>query len=225
MLRVDILSAVPSSMQSYIDSSILKIAREKGLAEIHLHNLHDYTEDKFGRIDDYPYGGGSGMLIKCEPVFNLIEQLQSERDYDEVIYLSADGEKFTQTVANEFSLKQNLIFIAGHYKGIDQRIRDELVTREISMGDFILTGGELPSLIIVDAVVRLLPGVIGDSTSALTDSFMDGLLEAPSYTRPDDFKGFKVPDVLLSGNHAKIDEWKQEMSLEKTKKRRPDLLD
>jgi len=203
----------------------MKIAQEKSLVEIVLHNLHDYTSDKFGRIDDYPYGGGSGMLIKCEPVFNLVGKLRSERNYDEVIYVSADGKTFDQTTANELSLKTNLILIAGHYKGIDQRIRDELVTREISIGDFILTGGELPSLIIIDSVVRLLPGVIGDSTSALSDSFMDGLLEAPSYTRPDDFNGLKVPEILLSGNHAKIDDWKQEMSLNKTKERRPDLLE
>jgi tRNA (guanine37-N1)-methyltransferase len=224
MMRIDILSAVPSSMQSYIESSILKIANEKKLAEIYIHNLHDFTKNPKHRIDDYPFGGGAGMLIKCEPVFNLVEKLKSERDYDEVVFMSADGEIFNQSIANGYSLKENIIIISGHYKGIDQRIRDEIVTKEISLGDFVLTGGELPALVFADAVIRLIPGVIGDTESALLDSHMDGLLEAPQYTRPSDFRGHKVPEVLLGGNHKKIVEWRQEKSLEKTKKRRPDLL-
>ena len=224
MMRIDIVSAVPSSMQSYVGASIIKIAEEKNLAEIHIHNLHDFTKNPKHRIDDYPFGGGAGMLIKCEPVFNIVEKLKSERNYDDVIFMCADGEIFNQSLANEYSLKENIIIIAGHYKGIDQRIRDEIVTREISLGDFVLSGGELPALVFADAVIRLIPGVIGDAESALSDSHMDGLLESPQYTRPSDFRGQKVPDVLLGGNHKKIDEWRQEKSLEKTKELRPDLL-
>jgi len=224
MMRIDIVSAVPSSMQSYVEASIIKIAKEKNLAEIHIHNLHDFTKNPKHRIDDYPFGGGAGMLIKCEPVFNIVEKLKSERNYDDVIFMCADGEIFNQSLANEYSLRENIIIIAGHYKGIDQRIRDEIVTREISLGDFVLSGGELPALVFADAVIRLIPGVIGDAESALSDSHMDGLLESPQYTRPSDFRGQKVPEVLLGGNHKKIDEWRQEKSLEKTKERRPDLL-
>ena len=225
MLRIDIISAVPKSMESYINSSIIKNAREKGFVEIHLHNLHDHTNDKQGRIDDYPYGGGAGMLIKCEPVFNLVDKLKSEREYDDIIFLTADGTVLNQSISNKLSLSANIILLAGHYKGIDQRIRDELITKEISIGDFILTGGELPSSCFsMDSVVRLIPGVIGDAEAALSDSFQDGLLEAPNYTRPENFNGLKVPAILLSGNHAKIDEWKQEQSVEKPKNRRPDLL-
>lgn len=225
MIRIDILSAVPSLMESYINGSIIKIAREKGFVEIFLHNLHDYALDKYKHIDDTPFGGGAGMIVKCQPVFECIEKLLDERTYDEIIYMSADGETLDQSMANEFSLKQNLMLIAGHYKGIDQRIRDTFVTREVSIGDFVLSGGELPALVFADSIIRLIPGVIGDAESALDDSFMNGLLEAPQYTRPADFRGQKVPDVLLSGNHAEIRKWREQMSIEKTKLRRPDLLD
>ncbi len=223
-MRIDILSAVPELMQSYIDWSIVKIAREKNLAEVYFHNLHDYALDKYKHIDDAPFGGAAGMLIKCQPVFDCIEKLTAQRQYDEIIYMTADGERLEQSHANELSLKSNLMIIAGHYKGIDQRIRDTYVTREISLGDFVLSGGELPALVLSDAIIRLLPGVIGDAESALDDSFMTGLLEPPQYTRPADFRGQKVPDILLSGHHAKIQEWQEEKSLEKTRQRRPDLM-
>ncbi len=224
-MRIDILSAVPSSLESYINASILKIAQEKDAVKIVLHNLHDYALDKFKHIDDTPFGGGAGMLLKCQPVFDCIEKLKSERDYDEIIFVSADGEKFEQSIANELSLKKNIIMLAGHYKGIDQRIRDVLITRELSIGDFVLSGGELPSLVIADAVIRLIPSVLGDAESALEDSFQVGLLEPPQYTRPAEYRGLKVPDVLLSGNHAEIRKWRDEMALKKTSERRPDLLD
>lgn len=223
-MKFDIVTAIPESIESYLNYSIIKNAREKGLIKVMMHNLHDYSGNKWRRIDDYPFGGDAGMVIQCEPVFNCIEKLKSENDYDEIIYLTPDGELFNQKIANELSLKNNLLLLAGHYKGIDQRIRDSLITREISVGDYVLTGGELPSLIILDAVVRLLPGVIGDATSALNDSFQDGLLEAPIYTRPSVFRGMEVPKVLLSGNHKEIEEWKFQQSLEKTKKLRPDML-
>lgn len=224
-IRIDIISAVPESMESYINASIVKNAREKGIAIINLHNLHDYADNKFGHIDDYPYGGAAGMLIKCEPIFDCIEKLLSEREYDEVIFMAADGEKLTQKIANEISLKKNIIILAGHYKGIDQRVRDTLITREISIGDYVLSGGELPAIVLTDAIVRLLPGVLGDLSSALEDSFMEGLLEAPQYTRPAIFKGLEVPNVLLNGNHKEIEKWKEEQSYLKTKERRKDLLD
>lgn len=224
MMRIDILSAIPESMSSYINSSIVRLAREKGYAEIVLHNLHDYAIDRYKHIDDSPFGGGAGMLIKCQPVFDCIERLLSERRYDEIIYASADGKRLDQSDSNRLSLLQNIMIIAGHYKGIDQRIRDTFVTLEISLGDFVLSGGELPALVICDSIVRLIPGVIGDAESALDDSFQNGLLEAPQYTRPADFRGQKVPDVLLSGNHAEIRKWREEQSLLKTKLRRPDLL-
>ena len=224
-IRIDIISAVPESFESIINTSIIRIAREKGIANIVVHDLHDYAEDKFGHIDDYPYGGAAGMLIKCEPVFRIIEKLQAEREYDEIIYPTADGELFNQSTANELSLKRNLIILAGHYKGIDQRIKDTFITKEISIGDYVLSGGELPSLVIADAVVRLIPGVLGDTQSALEDSFQDGLLDPPQYTRPADYRGMKVPAPLLSGDHKKIREWQHEQAYEKTKKRRPDLLE
>ena len=224
-MRIDIISAVPETMQSYIDNSIIKIARDKGFVEIHLHNLHNYSENKHKKIDDYPFGGAAGMVMTCQPIFSLIEELKYQRNYDEVIFTSAEGEKFNQDNANYLSLKENIIILAGHYKGIDQRVRDILITKEYSMGDFILTGGELPALTICDSVVRLIPGAIGDSEAALTDSFMNGLLEEPQYTRPADFRGYKVPEILLSGNHAAIDKWRQEEQLRKTKRLRPDLLD
>jgi len=223
-MRFDIISAVPDTMSSYINSSIIKNAQEKNKVEIHLHDLHDYSERKHKKIDDYPFGGGSGMLIQCEPVFKLINKLKSERNYGEVIYTSADGHTYNQDTANQLSLKDNIIIIAGHYKGIDQRIRDVLVTKEISVGDFILTGGELPSLLILDSVVRLLPGVLGDSEAAMTDSFMNGLLEEPQYTRPANFQGLEIPQVLLSGNHQAISDWRQEQQILKTQRLRPDLL-
>lgn len=224
-MRIDIISAVPETMQSYIDNSILKIARDKGIVEIHLHNLHDYSTNKHKKIDDYPFGGASGMILTCQPIFTLIEKLKSEREYDEIIFTSAEGEKYTQESANYLSLKKNIIILAGRYKGVDQRVRDNLITREYSMGDFILTGGELPALTICDTVVRLIPGVLGDSEAALTDSFMNGILEEAQYTRPADYQGHKVPDILLSGNHSAIEKWRQENSYNKTKLLRPDLLD
>lgn len=224
-MRIDIISAIPDLMESYINGSIIKIARSKGLVEIILHNLHDYALDKYKHIDDTPFGGGAGMIIKCQPLFDCIEKLQSERKYDEIIYMSADGEKLNQSMSNELSLKENIIIIAGHYKGIDQRVRDYFVSKEVSLGDFVLSGGELPALVLADSIIRIIPGVIGDAESALEDSFQNGLLEAPQYTRPADFRGMQVPPVLLSGNHAEIKKWRDEMSLEKTKSRRPDLLD
>jgi len=223
-MRIDIVAAIPESIESYLNFSIIKNAKEKGFLQVFLHNLHDYSGNKWRKIDDYPFGGDAGMVIQCEPVFNCIEKLKEQTNYDEIIYLTPDGELFNQRIANELSLKNNLILLAGHYKGIDQRIRDSLVTREISIGDYVLTGGELAALVVLDAVVRLLPGVIGDATSALNDSFQDGLLEAPIYTRPAVFRGMEVPKVLLSGNHKEIEEWKYQQALEKTKKLRPDLL-
>ena len=224
IIRFDIISAVPETFDSVINSSILKIAKEKDIAEYNVINLHDYSSDKWGHIDDIPYGGGAGMIIKCEPVFNCIEKLKKERNYDEIIYLTPDGEKLNQTISNELSLKSNIMLLCGHYKGIDFRIREKLITREISIGDFVLSGGELPALVLIDSVVRLLPGVIGDAQSALEDSFMNNLIEAPIYTRPSDFRGQKVPEVLLNGNHALIQQWKEQKSLEMTKLKRPDLL-
>lgn len=223
-MKIDIVSAIPESIEGYLNYSIIKNAREKGLIQVDLHNLHEYTGNKWRRIDDYPFGGDAGMVIQCEPVFNCIEKLKSMNVYDEIIYLTPDGELFNQRIANELSLKSNLLLLAGHYKGIDQRIRDSLITREISVGDYVLTGGELPALILLDAIVRLLPGVIGDATSALNDSFQDDLLEAPIYTRPSVFRGMEVPKILLSGNHKDIEEWKYQQALEKTKKFRPDML-
>jgi len=224
-MRIDIISAVPETMQSYIENSIIKIARDKGIVEIYLHNLHDYSQSKHKKIDDYPFGGASGMLLTCQPIFSLIEELKSQREYDEIIFTSAEGEKFNQSSANYLSLKKNIIILAGRYKGVDQRVRDNLITKEYSLGDFILTGGEVAALAICDATIRLLPGALGDSEAALTDSFMNGMLEEAQYTRPADFKGLKVPDVLLSGNHKAIEIWRQENSYNKTKLLRPDLLD
>jgi tRNA (guanine37-N1)-methyltransferase len=225
LIRIDIISAVPEIMESAINASIIKIAREKGIASINLHNLHDYAEDKFKHIDDTPFGGGAGMLIKCSPVFKCIEKLMDERKYDEIIYMAADGQRLKQIICNELSLKRNIIILAGHYKGIDQRVRDILITREISIGDFVLSGGELPAIILADSIVRLLPGVIGDMESALEDSYQNDLLEPPQYTRPAEFRGLSVPEILLSGHQKKIEDWKYEQALEKTKRLRPDLLD
>lgn len=225
LLRIDLISAVPEIFDSVLSTSILRIAQDKGLVNIQVHNLHNYSNDRFGHIDDTPYGGGAGMVIQCEPVFKCIEKLKSERNYDEVIYLTADGEKLTQSIVNELSLKRNIIILCGHYKGVDQRIRDTLVTRELSIGDFILTGGELPALALIDATIRLLPGVLGNPESIFEDSFQEGLLEPPIYTKPAEFRGMKVPEILLSGDHKKIRQWKLEQALSKTKQRRPDLLE
>ena len=224
-MRIDIITVLPEMLEGFVNESILARAQKKGLAEIHLHNLRDYTDDKRRRVDDYPYGGFSGMVMKCQPIESCISALKAERDYDEVIFTSPDGERFDQHVANDLSLKGNIIILCGHYKGIDQRIRDHLITREISIGDYVLTGGELAAAVMADAIVRVVPGVIGDEQSALSDCFQDDLLAAPIYTRPADYKGWKVPDILLSGHEAKIKEWEMEQALERTKRLRPDLLE
>ena len=212
-------------LEGFVNESILARAQKKGLAEIHLHNLRDYSADKWRRVDDYPYGGFAGMVMKCEPIDRCISALKAERDYDEIIYTSPDGEQFDQHIANDLSLKGNIIILCGHYKGIDQRVRDHLITREISIGDYVLTGGELAAAVMADAIVRVVPGVIGDEQSALSDCFQDDLLSAPIYTRPADYKGWKVPDILLSGNEAKIKSWEMEQAMERTKRLRPDLLE
>jgi len=224
-MRIDILSVCPELLDSPLNYSIVKRARDKGLVEINVINLHEFTTDKYRSVDDYAFGGGAGMVMMIEPVSLAIEKLKRERDYDEIIYMSPDGEKFTQKIANRLSLLNNIIILAGHYKGIDQRIRDHLVTMEISMGDFVLSGGELPAAAITDAIVRLIPGALGDEQSALSDSFQDDLLAPPVYTRPSEFNGWKVPDVLLSGHAAEIEKWKHEQSLERTLRLRPDLLE
>lgn len=224
-MRVDILTVLPEMLEDFVHTSILKRAQDKGLAEIYVHNLRDYTTDKWRRVDDYPFGGAAGMVMQIEPVDNAIKALKQERSYDEVIYTSPDGEILTQPLANTLSLAQNIIILCGHYKGIDHRIREHLITREISIGDFVLTGGELPAAVITDAVVRLIPGVLGDEQSALSDSFQDNLLAPPIYTRPADYQGWKVPEVLLSGNPAKIEAWEMEQSLERTQRLRPYLLE
>lgn len=222
-MRIDIITVLPEMIQGALHTSILKRSQEKGLAQFELHNLRDYTLDKHRRVDDYPFGGEAGMVLQIEPIDRAISYLKSERDYDEVIFTTPDGEQFTQSIANELSLKQNIIILCGHYKGIDYRVREHLITREISIGDFVLTGGELAAAMIADAVVRLIPGVIGDEQSALSDSFQDGLLAPPVYTRPADYKGWRVPDVLLSGHERKIQEWRLEQSVERTRRLRPDL--
>jgi tRNA (guanine37-N1)-methyltransferase len=223
MLRIDILSGVPGLLSSPLEHSIIARAREKKLVEIFIHDLREFSTDKHRKIDDYPYGGGAGMVLSPQPIFDCIERLSARRDYDEIIFTAPDGKIFEQKHANELSIKKNLIFLCGHYKGVDQRVRDELITQEFSVGDYVLSGGELPALVMTDAVVRLLPGVLGDAESALTDSFQNDLLEAPVYTRPAEFKGLKVPDVLLSGNHKKVEEWRSKKALEHTRKKRPDL--
>ena len=212
-------------LEGFVNESILARAQKKGLAEIHLHNLRDYSADKWRRVDDYPYGGFAGMVMQCEPIDRCISALKAERDYDEIIYTSPDGEQFDQHIANDLSLKGNIIILCGHYKGIDQRVRDHLITREISIGDYVLTGGELAAAVMADAIVRVVPGVIGDEQSALSDCFQDDLLSAPIYTRPADYKGWKVPDILLGGNEAKIKNWEMEQAMERTKRLRPDLLE
>ena len=224
-MRIDIISVVPEMLDGFLNTSILARAQKKGLVEIHVHNLRDYTNDKHRRVDDYPYGGFAGMVMQCQPIDDCIAALKAERDHDEVIFTSPDGEKFDQPMAHALSMKGNLIILCGHYKGVDYRIREHLITKEVSIGDFVLTGGELAAACMTDAIVRIIPGVIGDEQSALSDSFQDDLLAAPVYTRPADYKGWKVPDVLLSGHDAKIREWELNQSLERTKRLRPDLLD
>jgi tRNA (guanine37-N1)-methyltransferase len=223
-MRIDIITILPDMLTGFFEESIMARAQKKGLAEIHLHNLRDYTLDKWKRVDDYPYGGFAGMVMQCEPIDRCISALKAERDYDEVIFTSPDGEKFDQKMANDLSLKGNLIILCGHYKGIDQRVRDHLITKEISIGDFVLTGGELAAAVMADAIVRLIPGAISDEQSALSDCFQDDLLAAPIYTRPREYKGWKVPDILLSGNEAKIKQWEMDQALSRTKALRPDLL-
>jgi tRNA (guanine37-N1)-methyltransferase len=223
-MRIDIITVLPEMIEGFVNESILGRAQKKGLAEIYLHNLRDYTNDKWRRVDDYPYGGFAGMVMQVEPIDRCISALKAEREYDDVIFVTPDGEKFDQRMANTMSLQHNLIILCGHYKGIDQRVRDHLITREISVGDFVLTGGELAAAIITDTVIRLVPGVVGDEQSALSDSFQDNLLAAPVYTRPAEYKGWKVPDILLSGNEAKIKQWEMDQAMERTKRLRPDLL-
>lgn len=223
-MRIDIITILPGLLSSPFDESIIRRARQKGIADINIIDLRDYATDKHRSVDDYPFGGGAGMVMMIEPVYNCISHLVSERHYDEIIYTSPDGGRFTQAMANELSLKENIIILAGHYKGIDQRIRDHLITREISIGDYVLTGGELPAAVITDAVVRLLPGAISDAESALSDSFQDGLLAPPQFTRPAEFMGWKVPDILTGGNTPEIERWRFEQSLRITREKRPDLL-
>lgn len=223
-MRIDILSAVPDLITSPFESSILKIAIDKGLVSVHIHNLRDYATNNYKQIDDYQYGGGAGMVMMIEPIDKCITKLKSERDYDEIIYMTPDGAPFKQGHANELSLKKNIMILCGHYKGVDQRIRDHFITREISIGDYVLSGGELAAVVVSDAIIRLLPGVLGDETSALTDSFQDDLLAPPIYTRPAEYKGWKVPDILLSGDFAKIEKWREDEALSRTEKLRPDLL-
>lgn len=224
-MRIDIITVLPEMLESPLGCSILKRAQDKGLAELHVHNLRDYTTNKHRKVDDYPFGGEAGMVMQVEPVDRCISALKAERAYDEVIFTAPDGELLTQPMANSLSLLNNIIILCGHYKGIDYRIREHLVTREISVGDYVLTGGELPAAIIADAVVRLIPGVLGDEQSALKDSFQDGLLEPPIYTRPAEYKGWRVPDVLLSGHEARIAAWRHEQAVARTQRLRPGLLE
>jgi tRNA (guanine37-N1)-methyltransferase len=223
-MRIDIITVLPEMLESPLGCSILKRACDKGLAEIVVHNLRDYTTNKHRKVDDYPFGGEAGMVMQVEPVDRCISALKAQRSYDEVIFTAPDGETFNQKIANSLSMLDNIIILCGHYKGVDYRIRENLITREISIGDYVLTGGEMPAAIITDAIVRLIPGAIGDEQSALTDSFQDNLLEPPIYTRPAEYNGWRVPDILLSGHEAKIAEWKHEQALERTKRLRPDLL-
>ena len=223
-MRIDILTVFPDMLEGFFNCSMMARAQKAGLAEIHLHDIRDYTTDKHHKTDDYPFGGCAGLVMKIEPIDRLITDLKSQRDYDEVIYTSPDGEQFNQKTANSLSLLENVIILCGHYKGIDYRIREHLITREISIGDYVLTGGELAAAVMTDSIVRLIPGVLSDEQSALSDCFQDNLLAPPVYTRPAEYKGWKVPDVLLSGNQALIDDWEFQQSLERTKRLRPDLL-
>jgi len=224
-MRIDIISAVPQLLESFLSYSIVQRAKDKGVVEIFVHDVHNYGKGNYKQIDDYQYGGGAGMVLMVEPLDKLISKLKSERDYDDIIFMTPDAPVLTQTLVNDLSLKHNLMILAGHYKGVDQRLRDLHITREISIGDYVLSGGELPAAVLADAVIRLIPGAMSDETSALTDSFQNDLLAPPVYTRPPEYKGMKVPDVLLSGNHQKISEWREQQAEEITKKIRPDLLD
>lgn len=224
-MRIDIITVLPELLRSPFEASILKRAIDKGLVEVHLHNLRDYSTNKHKNVDDYQFGGGAGMVMMIEPIDLCISKLKAEREYDEVIYMTPDGETLNQGMANSMSLLQNIIILCGHYKGVDQRVRDQFITKEISIGDFVLSGGELAAAVVADSIIRLIPGVLSNETSALTDSFQDNLLAPPVYTRPAEYKGWKVPDILLSGHQANIDKWREDMAYEHTKTRRPDLLD
>lgn len=224
-MHIDILTVLPELLESPLQHSIMKRAQEKGLLKVEVHHLRKWAINEYGQVDDYQYGGGAGMVMMCEPLVEAIEELSKDKTYDEIIYLTPDGEKLDQKIANSISLKENILLICGHYKGIDERIREHFVTKEISIGDYVLSGGELAAAVLVDAVGRLIPGVLNDETSALFDSFQDNLLAPPVYTRPEDFRGWKVPDILLSGDHKKIEEWRHEQSIQRTKEKRPDFLD
>jgi len=224
-MRIDIITCLPGLLKGPFDQSILKIAKDKGLAEVVVHDLRDYATNKHKNVDDYAYGGGAGMVLTIEPLDNAINDLKSQRNYDEVIFMTPDGKKLTQNISNELTLKENIIILCGHYKGIDQRVRDHLVTKEISIGDYVLSGGELAAAVLADSIIRIIPGVINNESSALTDSFQDNMLAPPVYSRPADYKGWKVPEVLLSGHEKNIEDWRFNKALEHTKKTRPDLLD
>lgn len=224
-MRIDIITCLPELFKGPLTQSIVKRSMDKGLVELQIHNLRDYSTNKHLNVDDYAFGGGAGMVLSIEPIDNCISKLQSERNYDEVIYLTPDGETYNQGTANHLSLKENFILLCGHYKGVDQRVRDHLITKEISIGDYVLSGGELAAMILADSLIRLVPGVLNDETSALTDSFQDNLLAPPVYTRPAEYKGWKVPDILTSGHEAKIDAWRSEQAIKRTEERRPDLLE
>ncbi|WP_264560613.1 tRNA (guanosine(37)-N1)-methyltransferase TrmD [Flavobacterium sp. N2270] len=224
-MRIDIITVLPELIKSPFEASILKRAIEKGLVEVHFHNLRDYTTNKQKSVDDYQYGGGAGMVMSIQPIDDCISKLKSERNYDEVIYMTPDGETLNQSMANGMSMLKNIIILCGHYKGVDQRVRDQFITKEISIGDYVLSGGELGAAVLCDSIIRLIPGVLNDETSALTDSFQDNLLSPPIYTRPAEYKGWKIPDILLSGNFPKIEEWREQKAYEHTKNRRPDLLE
>jgi tRNA (guanine37-N1)-methyltransferase len=224
-MRIDIITVLPELLKSPFEASILKRAIEKGLVEVHLHNLRDFATNSYNQIDDYQFGGGAGMVMMIEPIDKCISGLKAERAYDEVIYMTPEGQTLDQGISNQLSLKGNIIILCGHYKGVDQRVRDQFITKEISVGDYVLSGGELAAAIVCDSVIRLIPGVLGNETSALTDSFQDGLLAPPTYTRPAEYKGWKVPDVLLSGHGANIEKWREDQAYKNTQKRRPDLLE
>lgn len=223
-MRIDIITCLPNLFEGPLTQSIVKRSIDKGLVELHIHNLRDYADNKHKHIDDYAFGGGAGMVLMIEPIDKCISELKSKNDYDEVIYLTPDGETYNQSIANQLSLKQNFILLCGHYKGVDQRVRDHLITREISIGDYVLSGGELAAMVLTDSLIRLVPGVLNDETSALSDSFQDNLLAPPVYTRPADYKGWKVPEVLTSGHEANIESWRSEQALQRTKEKRPDLF-
>ena len=223
-MRIDIITVLPELLRSPFEASIMKRAQDKGLAEVHIHDLRDYSTMKSRQVDDYQFGGGAGMVMMIEPIHRCLDELQSDRNYDEIIYMSPDGERLEQSISNQLSLKENIIILCGHYKGVDERVRQHLITREISIGDYVLSGGELGAAVLADSIIRLIPGVLNDETSALSDSFQDGLIAPPVYTRPADYKGWKVPDVLLGGNHKDIEEWRHRSSVERTQERRPDLL-